>query len=63
MPDGDQKDEAFSFFLGFASHVVADGVIHPFVRDKVGDYDNNATEHRLLEMRLDVILLNEFTKS
>lgn len=63
MPDGDQKDEAFSFFIGFASHVVADGVIHPFVRDKVGDYDDNATEHRLLEMRLDVIILNEFTKS
>lgn len=63
MPEGDKKDEAFCFFLGFASHVVADGVIHPFVRDKVGDYEQNSTEHRLLEMRLDVILLNEFTKA
>ena len=62
MPEGDNRDETFCFFLGFASHVVADGVIHPFVRDKVGDYEQNSTDHRLLEMRLDVILLNEYTK-
>lgn len=60
--DGSNKDEAFSFFLGFISHIVADGIIHPFVRDKVGDYHENQTEHRVLEMKLDVIFLNEITK-
>lgn len=62
LETSDQKDEAFCFFLGYASHVVADGVIHPFIRDKVGDYTQNKTAHRVLEMRLDVILLNEFSK-
>ncbi|MGE5620980.1 MAG: zinc dependent phospholipase C family protein [archaeon] len=53
----------FSFFLGYLSHVVADGIIHPFVRDKVGDYKDNQTEHRILEMNLDVILLHHLTKA
>ncbi len=49
-------DAMFSFFLGFISHIIADGVIHPFVRDKVGDYKDNKAEHRKLEMCLDVLL-------
>lgn len=61
--EGDEKDQAFAFFLGYACHVVADGIIHPFIRDKVGDYAENTKEHRTLEMRLDVIFLNELTKS
>lgn len=61
MPDGELRDEAFSFFLGYVAHVVGDGVCHPFVRDKVGDYLDNKTAHRVLEMRLDVILLHELT--
>lgn len=60
LPTGDLQDEAFAFFLGFASHIVADGVIHPFIRDKVGDYDDNKTDHRTLEMRIDVYLYDEF---
>jgi hypothetical protein len=52
----------FSFFLGYISHVFADGIIHPFVRDMVGDYDQNKTEHRKLEMQLDVLFLAELTK-
>ena len=63
MADGDKKDQAFAFFMGYASHIVADGIIHPFVRDKVGDYAENKTAHRTLEMRLDVIFLNHLTKS
>lgn len=63
IPDSNEKDEAFCFFLGFVSHVVADGIIHPFVRDKVGDYEQNKTAHRTLEMRLDVILMDEMTKN
>lgn len=45
----------FNFILGYISHVVADGVIHPFVRDTVGDYNVAQTAHRVLEMRLDVL--------
>lgn len=52
----------FSFFLGYISHVLADGIIHPFVRDKVGDYKFNQAEHRSLEMQLDVLFFEELTK-
>lgn len=53
---------SFAFFLGYISHVFADGIIHPFVRDKVGNYDENKSEHRSLEMQLDVLFLAETTK-
>lgn len=52
----------FSFFLGYISHVLADGIIHPFVRDKVGEYNENQAEHRSLEMQLDVLFFEELTK-
>jgi len=51
----------FSFFLGYTSHVFADGIIHPFVMDKVGEYALNKTEHRTFEMQLDVLFLAELT--
>ncbi len=50
---------AFSFFLGYASHVIADGIMHPFIRDKVGDYAENKTAHRVLEMNLDVVIVHD----
>lgn len=53
--------QTFSFFLGYISHVLADGIIHPFVRDKVGNYIDNQAEHRSLEMQLDVLYLAERT--
>lgn len=58
-----EKRFLFSFFLGFAAHIVADGIIHPFVRDKVGDYSENQADHRVLEMKLDVLLYHHLTKS
>lgn len=54
---------AFAFFLGYTSHVIADGIIHPFVRDMVGNYEENKFKHRQLEMRLDVLFYNRYTKS
>jgi hypothetical protein len=51
----------FAFFLGYASHVIADGIIHPFVRDKVGNYKENQTAHRVLEMQLDVLFFHSLT--
>ncbi len=58
-----QKRFIFSFFLGFASHIIADGIIHPFIRDKVGNYKENKTDHRVLEMQLDVLLFHHLTKN
>lgn len=54
---------AFSFFLGYASHVIADGIMHPFIRDKVGDYAQNKTAHRVLEMNLDVVVVHDHFKN
>jgi hypothetical protein len=56
------QDKLFCFFLGFMSHIVADGIIHPFVRDKVGNYKGNEKEHRILEMKLDSLLFHEVTR-
>jgi hypothetical protein len=57
-----EKRFLFSFFLGFASHIIADGIIHPFIRDKVGNYKENQTAHRVLEMQLDVLLFHYLTE-
>ena len=55
-------DAFFWFLVGYASHVIADGVCHPFVMDKVGRYEgSNKAEHRALEMGLDVLLFKHFT--
>jgi hypothetical protein len=56
----DQKfaDALFAFYSGYASHIFADGVFHPFIRDQVGDYAQNKNAHRALEMCLDVLLLD-----
>jgi len=53
--------QMFSFYLGYLSHVFADGIIHPFIRDKVGDYKGNEAAHRELEMNLDVLLYHNQT--
>jgi len=55
-------DRMFSFFIGYVSHVYADGIIHPFVRDKVGNYEDNKSAHRSLEMQLDVLYMEGVTK-
>lgn len=57
----DEQLYLFCFFLGFISHIVADGIVHPFVRDKVGEYKDHKAEHRKLEMNLDVLLYHYLT--
>ena len=54
---------AFCFFVGYIAHIVADGIIHPFIRDMVGDYHEHQEEHRVLEMKLDVLLYDYLTES
>lgn len=53
----------FCFILGYASHVLADGIIHPFVRDKVGNYQGHESAHRSLEMQLDVLFVEWYSKN
>lgn len=62
MPYCELKLQFFGFFCGYISHIIADGVIHPFVRDKVGPYKDFSNEHRLLEMRLDVLFLEHLSE-
>jgi hypothetical protein len=51
----------FCFFSGYLSHIAADGIIHPFIRDVTGDYKTNQEAHRILEMKIDVIYLYQLT--
>jgi hypothetical protein len=55
-----EKRFKFAFFLGYMAHIVSDGLFHPFVRDKVGNYVGNETDHRVLEMRMDVLIYHHF---
>ena len=58
--DIDLAEARFAFFLGYCSHLIADGIVHPYVRDYVGDYAVAKTEHRTLEMKLDVLMARKF---
>ena len=55
-------DALFWFLAGYASHVIADGIGHPYVMDKVGRYEGpNKAAHRALELGIDVLLLEHLT--
>lgn len=56
-----QRRFAFSFVVGYISHLVVDGLVHPFVRDMVGNYKDHQAEHRKLELDLDVLLFHFLT--
>ena len=47
--------QMFSFFIGYISHVMADGIFHPFIRDQVGNYAQNKSAHRSLELKFDLL--------
>lgn len=53
-------ESLFSLYVGYCSHLTADGNIHPFVRDMVGDYELAKTEHRTLEVKLDVLIADKY---
>ena len=67
LESGEEKracDALFWFMAGYASHLIADGVCHPFVMDMVGRYEGeNKAEHRALEMGIDVFLYKHFTEA
>jgi hypothetical protein len=52
----EQRKKCMAWLLGFASHCVADGVIHPVVDLKVGPYKDNKRAHRRCEMSQDVLV-------
>lgn len=57
-----EYDALFWFLAGYASHVIADGICHPFIMDKVGRYEgSNKAAHRALEIGIDVLLFKHFT--
>ena len=53
----------FGFVLGYIAHVIGDGIMHPFVRDVVGNYDDHQEEHRILEMQIDVLFTHSLTSN
>lgn len=56
-------DALFWFFAGYSSHIIADGIFHPFVMDKVGRYEGeNKAHHRALEIGIDILLMKHYTQ-
>lgn len=60
--DLSQFKKCLSWFLGFASHMIADAVVHPVVEGIVGLYHDNPDEHRYCEMHQDVWLCQTLRK-
>ena len=54
MTDNNKRQKCMAWLFGFASHVAADGTIHPVINLKVGPYEQNKTAHRSCEMSQDV---------
>jgi hypothetical protein len=50
------RQKCAAWLFGFASHCVADGVVHPVVNLKVGPYEQNKTAHRCCELSQDVLV-------
>lgn len=50
------RQKCTAWLFGFASHCVADGVVHPVVNLKVGPYEQNKTAHRCCELSQDVLV-------
>jgi hypothetical protein len=56
MQEENVRQKCAAWLFGFASHCVADGVIHPVINLKVGPYQENKTEHRCCELSQDVLV-------
>ncbi len=51
-----REEDLVAFLMGYVSHMVADAVFHPFVNEKVGQYETHKEEHTQFERELDVII-------
>jgi hypothetical protein len=54
--DGDAKQIALAWLLGYTAHVGTDVTIHPVVERKVGPYAQNKDAHRICEMHQDAYI-------
>jgi hypothetical protein len=54
--EGEAKDKALAWLLGYAAHVIADVTIHPMVELRVGPYAENALAHRVCELNQDAYI-------
>jgi hypothetical protein len=54
--DGIRQQKAFSWLLGYTSHVITDVTIHPVIELKVGEYQKNKDKHRICEMHQDAYI-------
>jgi hypothetical protein len=54
--DGEVQLKCVSWLLGYASHLVMDGTVHPVVELKVGPYADNKTDHRKCELNQDAYI-------
>ncbi|HEY6043736.1 MAG TPA: zinc dependent phospholipase C family protein [Nitrosospira sp.] len=55
--EGASQQKAFSWLLGYTSHVIKDVTIHPVIELKVGEYQKNTDKHRICEMHQDAHIL------
>jgi hypothetical protein len=53
---GEARDKALAWLLGYASHATTDMTIHPMVELRVGPYTQNARAHRVCEMNQDAYI-------
>ena len=56
ITDDNVRQKCLAWLFGFASHVAADGTIHPVINLKVGAYEQHKAEHRRCEMSQDVFV-------
>lgn len=60
---GDKQSKCLAWFLGYASHIVADVTCHPVTNLLVGDYEaDNQIAHRVSEMDQDVYIFKTMVK-
>jgi hypothetical protein len=55
--EGASQQKAFSWLLGYTSHVIKDVTIHPVIELKVGEYQKNTDKHRICTMHQDAHIL------
>jgi hypothetical protein len=56
---GEEQLKCIAWLMGYASHLVMDGTVHPVVELKVGPYRKNKTAHRRCELHQDAHIWEE----
>jgi hypothetical protein len=56
----EDRRKLLAWLFGYASHAVADMIAHPVIAIKVGEYEENKTEHRVCEMNQDTYVFSHY---